>query len=83
MEKGLPDKGPFDVIVLEGSIYGDPSVLLAQLEPGGRLVGIRVEGRLGQATVWRRTGDGFGRTESFEAAGGQLPGFEPVAAFIF
>jgi len=33
----LPADGPFDVIVLSGSVAEVPETLLAQLKPGGRL----------------------------------------------
>lgn len=37
---GAPADGPFDVIVLGGSVQSVPQVLLRQLKIGGRLVGI-------------------------------------------
>ena len=36
--RGLPAEGPFDVIVLSGSVAEVPQALLDQLAPGGRLV---------------------------------------------
>src|SRR5674476_1283944 len=38
--KGAPADGPFDVIVLSGSVAEVPPTLLAQLKVGGRLIGI-------------------------------------------
>jgi protein-L-isoaspartate(D-aspartate) O-methyltransferase len=38
--KGVKGDGPFDVIVLSGSVAEVPQVLLAQLKVGGRLIGI-------------------------------------------
>ncbi|MFZ3084603.1 protein-L-isoaspartate O-methyltransferase family protein [Rhodoferax ferrireducens] len=38
--KGVSADGPFDVIVLSGSVAEVPQALLAQLKVGGRLVGI-------------------------------------------
>jgi protein-L-isoaspartate(D-aspartate) O-methyltransferase len=43
-----PVDGPFDVIVLSGSVAEVPRALLGQLKPGGRLVGI-----VGQLPVMR------------------------------
>ena len=80
---GLPDHGPFDVIVLEGAVSVRPDALLAQLKPGGRLVGVIHEGRVGHATIWRRLGDHFGQSTAFEATVGLLPGFERPAVFVF
>jgi len=46
--KAPPVDGPFDVIVLSGSVAEVPPVLLGQLKPGGRLVAI-----VGQLPVMR------------------------------
>lgn len=40
---GFPDKGPYDVIVIEGAIKTPPSDLSDQLKEGGRLVFFRQE----------------------------------------
>ncbi len=45
---GLPADGPFDVIMLSGSVAEVPQVLLDQLKPGGRLLAI-----VGQEPVMR------------------------------
>jgi protein-L-isoaspartate(D-aspartate) O-methyltransferase len=83
LEAGLPSRAPFDVIVLEGGVDAPPATLLAQLGPGGRLVAVLRGNGIGQATVWRRTGDHLGRTTAFEAAASPLPGFERPHAFVF
>src|SRR6266850_3245101 len=46
--RGLPDEGPFDVILLSGSVPEVPPSLLAQLKVGGRLAAI-----VGQQPVMR------------------------------
>ena len=38
--QGLPDDGPFDAIVLSGSVAAVPAALLAKLRAGGRLIAI-------------------------------------------
>ena len=83
LSKGCPDRGPYDVIVMEGAVSATPTALLAQLKPGGRLVGIVLIGTIGQATVWQRVGDSFGHSAAFEANAGILPGFEAAAVFAF
>ncbi|MES2718892.1 MAG: protein-L-isoaspartate O-methyltransferase [Pseudomonadota bacterium] len=45
---GLPGDGPFDVIMLSGSVPEVPQLLLDQLKPGGRLLAI-----VGQEPVMR------------------------------
>ena len=48
--QGLPAEGPFDVIVLSGSVAEVPQRLLAQLKVGGRLAAI-----VGDEPVMRAT----------------------------
>ena len=55
--QGIKSEGPFDVIVLSGSVAEVPQVLLAQLKVGGRLVGIVGEEPGMSATVVTRTGE--------------------------
>ena len=53
--QGIKAEGPFDVIVLSGSVAEVPQVLLAQLKLGGRLVGIVGAEPAMNATVVPRT----------------------------
>jgi protein-L-isoaspartate(D-aspartate) O-methyltransferase len=79
---GAGADGPYDVVVLEGSIATKPEALLDQLKDGGRLVGVvRQENGLGEATIWRRLGRSYDRWTAFDASAPLLPGFEPVPAF--
>ncbi len=55
--QGLPGEGPFDVIVLSGSVAEVPQVLLAQLKVGGRLAAIVGADPVMRATVVTRTGE--------------------------
>ncbi len=52
---GASDAGPFDAIVLGGSVYEVPQVLLDQLKVGGRLIAIVGEEPVMQATLHIRT----------------------------
>jgi protein-L-isoaspartate(D-aspartate) O-methyltransferase len=79
---GCADEGPFDAIVLEGSIGERPNALLDQLKDGGRLVAVMRQGGLGKAMIWRRLGRSFDQWTVFDAAAPALPGFEPVPAFV-
>ena len=83
LPQGAADRGPFQAIVVEGTVAERPDTLLSQLAPGGRLVAVVNEGGVGRATVWRRAGDHYGMTASFEAAAGRLPGFERAVPFVF
>jgi protein-L-isoaspartate(D-aspartate) O-methyltransferase len=54
---GAPDDGPFDVIMLSGSVAEVPPALLAQLRVGGRLIAIVGEEPVMRATLVTRTGE--------------------------
>jgi protein-L-isoaspartate(D-aspartate) O-methyltransferase len=55
--RGLPAEGPFDCIVLSGSVAEVPPALLQQLKVGGRLAAIVGEEPVMRATLVTRTGD--------------------------
>jgi protein-L-isoaspartate(D-aspartate) O-methyltransferase len=61
--QGLPAQGPFDVIVLSGSVAQVPQVLLSQLRVGGRLVAIVGSEPVMRATRVTRTGEATWTTE--------------------
>jgi protein-L-isoaspartate(D-aspartate) O-methyltransferase len=81
---GAPGRGPFDVILLSGSVAQVPAALAAQLADGGRLVAVvrRAIG-LGQATLTQRFGDVTSSRILFDAAIPSLPEFEPQESFVF
>ena len=54
---GAQPDGPFDVIVLSGSVAEVPQSLLAQVKVGGRLVGVVGDEPMMRATVMTRTGE--------------------------
>jgi protein-L-isoaspartate(D-aspartate) O-methyltransferase len=54
---GAADDGPFDVIMLSGSVAEVPPALLAQLRVGGRLIAIVGEEPVMRATLVTRTGE--------------------------
>jgi len=78
--------GPYDVIVIEGSVPDVPDGLLAQLKEGGRLVAVRTRApnmRQGKAYLFVRV-DGEARgVAQFDAGASPLPGFAPVPVFTF
>ena len=79
---GCVDEGPYDVIVLEGSVPEAPVNLLDQLKDGGRLVGIVRRDGLGKAMIWRRLGRSLDQRTAFDAAATELPGFATAPAFV-
>ena len=54
---GVKGDGPFDVVVLSGSVAEVPQVLLAQVKIGGRLIGVVGDEPMMYATVLTRTGE--------------------------
>jgi protein-L-isoaspartate(D-aspartate) O-methyltransferase len=83
LEAGYPAEGPYDVIILEGSVEVVPESLLQQLKDGGRLVAVVGQGRSAAASVYTRSGDDFGRLSVFDADVKPLPGFRKPRAFVF
>ena len=81
--EGLPGRGPFDLILLAGSVPTIPSALLDQLGEGGRLVAVVEHGRSGKVTLARKVNGAVGRLTPFDAQIHRLPGFLAEPAFSF
>jgi protein-L-isoaspartate(D-aspartate) O-methyltransferase len=80
---GLPEQGPFDVVLLVGAVDRVPPALLDQLADRGRLVTVVRERRSGRVTVCERVAGAVGRTTPFDAAMPPLPGLRAEAEFVF
>eukprot|EP01030_Chromulinospumella_sphaerica_P000237 gene237-239_t len=78
----IPD-GPFDVIVLSGSVAEVPSHLLALLRDGGRLGAIVGSEPVMRFTVTRRTGDRFETTSPWDTIAPRLANFPEPSGFTF
>ena len=78
----IPD-GPFDVIVLSGSVAGVPQELLAQLRDGGRLAAFTGQNPVMRATFVHRTGDRFVTTEPWDMNSPRLLNFPEPQSFKF
>jgi protein-L-isoaspartate(D-aspartate) O-methyltransferase len=83
LEAGHPAGGPFDAVVVSGSLPEVPDRLIGQLKEGGRLVAIVGDAAPGRLTVFTRTGRVLSGQEVFDAALAPLPGFERRPAFVF
>ena len=80
----VPDDGPYDVIVLSGSVAEVPRTLLAQLKPGGRLTAIVGQPPVMRAVLLTRSGDpGFSTIELFDTVAPRLDGFGEPSRFVF
>jgi protein-L-isoaspartate(D-aspartate) O-methyltransferase len=80
---GAPGEGPFDAILIEGSIETVPEALVRQLRQGGRLVAVIGSGGMGRATLHVRAGQVLSRRPVFDAAVPPLPGFAVPRQFVF
>lgn len=82
--QGAASEGPFDAILLSGSVAEVPQVLLDQLSVGGRLVAIVGEEPMMRATLISRTGAGsFVTAQPWDANAPRLVGFAESSAFHF
>lgn len=75
--------GPFDVIVLSGSVAEVPSALLSQLRDGGRLGAIVGNDPVMRFTLTRRTGDRFETTSPWDTIAPRLLHFPEPSGFTF
>jgi protein-L-isoaspartate(D-aspartate) O-methyltransferase len=81
---GSPADGPFDVIVLSGSVAEVPRHLLEQLKPGGRLSAIVGDEPIMRARLYTHGGDGaFAQTDLFDTVAPRLDGFATPSRFHF
>ena len=82
--KALPADGPFDVIVLSGSVAEVPETLLAQLKVAGRMAAIVGEEPVMRALLITRSSDGgLTRTVLFDTVAQRLRGFAEPTRFHF
>jgi protein-L-isoaspartate(D-aspartate) O-methyltransferase len=82
--RGLAADGPFDVIVLSGSVAEVPQGLLGQLKVGGRLAAIVGQQPVMRATLVTRSGEhAFASVELFDTVAPRLVGFDEPPRFSF
>ncbi len=78
---GVPNHGPYDVIVCSGAVDAVPPTLFDQLKPGGRLGAVVGRGRGARATLFFKETHGIRAVEQFDAVAPVLPGFARPAVF--
>ena len=82
--KGLAAEGPFDAIVLSGSVHEVPQALLQQLKVGGRLAAIAGNAPMMRATFITRTGEASWTTEQpWDTVAPRLAHFPEPSRFTF
>jgi protein-L-isoaspartate(D-aspartate) O-methyltransferase len=81
---GRAASGPFDAIVLSGSVADVPRVLLQQLKPGGRLVAIVGQEPVMRARLYTRAGEAaWSEQDLFDTVAPRLLGFGEPTRFHF
>jgi protein-L-isoaspartate(D-aspartate) O-methyltransferase len=83
LTEGSPTRGPYDVILLDGSAEISPKALLRQLKDGGRLVGVLGRAPATRAILCRAVGGECSGRPIFDAAAPLLPGFAQPLSFAF
>jgi len=82
--KGLAAEGPFDAILLSGSVHEIPQALLQQLKVGGRLAAIVGDPPVMRATLVTRTGEAAWETaQPWDTLAPRLAHFPEASRFHF
>ena len=82
--QGHAAEGPYDVVVLSGSVAEVPTALLAQLKVGGRLAAIVGQPPVMRAVILERSGEqGVERRVLFDTVAQRLRGFGEPSRFHF
>lgn len=82
--QGAPADGPFDVIVLSGSVAAVPEKIKAQLKVGGRLFAIVGQEPMMRANFITRTGDAaYTTTQPWDTVAPRLLNFPEPSKFSF
>jgi len=82
--QGAAVDGPFDVILLSGSVAEVPHKLLEQLRPGGRLMAVVGDLPMMRATLITCTGAGqLSTTQAWDTVAPRLINFAEHARFQF
>jgi protein-L-isoaspartate(D-aspartate) O-methyltransferase len=83
LTRGFAAGGPYDAIVLQGSVEVVPQTLLAQIKDGGRLGCVLGRGPGARAMLYRSIDGEISGRPVFDAAAAPLPGFSKPPAFVF
>lgn len=83
LKAGAKEHGPFDVIFVNGAIAEVSKNWLDQLANNGRLVAVVMDGSVGRACIYTRSGDVIGDRVVFDANVPMLAGMSRPAEFSF
>ena len=80
---GWAEKGPYDLILVNGFVDSIPDALVKQVEEGGRIAAVILDEGTPRAGIGRVFGGHVGWTFISDAQVPALPGFEKKKAFTF
>jgi protein-L-isoaspartate(D-aspartate) O-methyltransferase len=80
---GYAAEGPFDAILLSGSVAKVPAEFFSQLKPGGRLIAVEGGDPVMEAVRYTQGTEGPVRTVLFETTATRLVGFPEPTRFHF
>ncbi|MEG3086054.1 protein-L-isoaspartate O-methyltransferase family protein [Sphingomonas sp. PB4P5] len=83
LEAGSAEGGPYDVLFVDGSTEQLPDALIAQLKPGGRVVGGIADRGITRLATGRKTEGGFALLPFADIDCVPLPGFARATSFTF
>ena len=83
LAEGAAKSAPYDVIMLQGAIEVFPEALAEQLNEGGRIAAIFLEGALGVVRIGLKTDGRVNWRFGFNAGAPLLAGFGRAPAFTF
>jgi protein-L-isoaspartate(D-aspartate) O-methyltransferase len=83
LSDGFAKGGPYDAVLINGSIQQRPNTLLDQLKPGGRLICIEGDDYSGRAVLYVKAGQASGSKIVFQATAPLLQDFARVQEFQF
>ena len=81
LDRGAPQHGPYDVIILQGAVAQLPETFIEQLKEGGRIACLFMEDALGVVRIGYKIDGQMTWRYAFNASAPILPGFEQQAAF--
>lgn len=81
LTEGAAQHGPYDVIIVQGSVEELPPALIDQLKEGGRIGCVFMEGALGVVRIGYKIDGEMSWRYAFNASAPVLPGFEKQTTF--
>ncbi|MCD2314881.1 protein-L-isoaspartate O-methyltransferase [Sphingomonas sp. IC-11] len=83
LELGHSERAPYDVMIVDGAIEQYPEQLVAQVRPGGRILGGVLDNGVTRLASGRKSEGGFAMIDFADVDCCRLPGFAKPARFTF